>query len=69
METLLSVMIYLSVISAEEQYTVDQIENLEEQNAARIEDVYNDEDLLENVDESYDVNPDEVIVDTDAIAY
>jgi len=69
METLLSVMIYLSVISAEEQYTVDQIQNLEEQNAARIEDVYTDEDLLENVDESYDVNPDEVIVDDEAIAY
>lgn len=58
METLAAVLLYLEAINANNTYTFETIESVEDANQQQVEEVYNNEDELNYVQEEYadDVN-------------
>lgn len=62
METLAAVLLYLEAINADNSYTFETLEQVEDANQAQVEEVYNNEDELDYVKEEY---ADDVDVDND----
>ncbi len=66
METLAAVLLYLEAINADNSYTFEEIDQVEDANQAQVEEVYNNEEELSYVKEEYtddvDVNDDEDMV-------